>query len=116
MSRPIFSKEAFLDFAKSKDPEEEFRYLNSKVCACSQYCSSLGLSYATDQRVRQSCLDSGIELLASHASIEYARDNNTIERVCTWGYLAQYIQDAINKPNIVRVAQRPSRLFYALWC
>lgn len=116
MSKPIFSKEAFLDFARSKDPNEEFRYLNGQTCACSQYCSSIGLNYHRDQRVRLSCLDSGIEHLASHASIEYSSDNDITERVCSWGYLVEYIEGDLNKSKTRRVVERPSRLFYALWC
>lgn len=45
MSKQIFSLEHFLDFCKSKDPEEYYNYYNCDICACAQYTKSFGMTY-----------------------------------------------------------------------
>lgn len=45
MSKPVFSISALLDWAKSKDPKEEFEPSSGLHCALAQYGKFLGIAH-----------------------------------------------------------------------
>lgn len=46
MSKPVFSVDAVLEWAKSKDPKEEFCPCSGLVCALAQYGMHIGIPFA----------------------------------------------------------------------
>ena len=107
MSKPIFSYEAFRDFAASKDPSERFMYIDSQRCACAQYCATLGLDYRRDPAVHSACQKSGIEYAAAAA----ARDD---QMYGTWGELVQELDRRIAMP-LQPLPTFAERIYHALW-
>lgn len=45
MSKPVFSKEALLDWARSKNPKEEYTPSSGLHCALAKYGRFLGIEY-----------------------------------------------------------------------
>lgn len=46
MSKPVFSVDAVLEWARSKDPKEEFCPLSGLTCALAQYGMHIGIPFA----------------------------------------------------------------------
>lgn len=59
MSKPIFTKSAFIEFLETKNPDEHYPYNDWEQCACAQYAHSLGMQWwqAKEKSVEFAILD-----------------------------------------------------------
>lgn len=78
MTERIFTVTHFLTFCKTKDPEEKYNYCEASICACGQYCTSLGLNYCNPYINRKSVF-MDLETLAG-------------VRPWTWGALTERVE------------------------
>lgn len=99
MSKPVFTLEAFRDFALSKPPTESYNYHDINNCACAQYCKFLGVEYG-DPVVSRAVIHSGLEYAASCAN--------------TWGELVSKLEKAMLDRSPFET-HKPVSIFRSLW-
>lgn len=107
MSKPAFSKSALLDWAKSKDPKEEFEPSSGLICALAQYGKFLGIAHPCggtrtvyDMDAYQCYVIKGhdIDDLNGHEIYHKQYRNEYGDRVNNFGNFVE----ALERPNLVK--------------